>query len=84
MIRGDINGDGVVDATDAQLLDYYLAGWTKDMEGWIGTGVELDLEAALIDADDVVTDWDAILLNRYVSYVANDGRWNTPVPEFAD
>ena len=84
VIRGDINGDGVVDATDAQLLDYYLAGWTKDMEGWIGTGVELDLEAALIDADDVVTDWDAILLNRYVSYIANDGRWNTPVPEFAD
>ena len=71
-ISGDVNSDGVLNATDKAILNRYLAGW-EGYEERI-----LDWDAADINRDTKVNSLDKAILNRYLagwegydSYFAN-------------
>jgi len=57
IIKGDVNGDGVVDALDLEKLNFYLAK---------KPGVTIDVEMADVNDDGVVDLKDAIVLGRYL------------------
>ncbi|MBE6798875.1 MAG: glycosyl hydrolase family protein [Ruminococcaceae bacterium] len=58
--RGDVNGDGNVDALDATYVARYLAGWTKyDFKN-------MDLGAAEVTGDGLITEEDLATLNGYL------------------
>ena len=54
-ILGDLNGNGIVDETDAVLLGRWLAGWN----------VEITENAANVNRDGGVTEEDAVMMSRY-------------------
>ena len=55
LLNGDVDGNGVVDSDDAELLAEYFAGWPE---------MELNLAAADMDGDGTVTRRDAMVLAR--------------------
>lgn len=58
--RGDVNGDGSIDALDATCVARYLSGWSKyDFRN-------LDLGAADVTGDGLVTNDDLTKLNGYL------------------
>ncbi len=57
-VMGDVNGDGMVNAADVELLNRYFAGYDVDM---------IYANAAGMDDDGILTRKDAMILARYVA-----------------
>ncbi|MDQ2086829.1 glycoside hydrolase family 9 protein [Herbivorax sp. ANBcel31] len=58
IVYGDLNGDGVVDSTDAVLLSRYILEITDSFPA--------PLESADLNGDGVIDSTDAVLMSRYV------------------